>query len=213
MPNIYVFISLFLMGFAVHAKASLTNLLEEVYGESDTVKESDLSRVKEHLQNHLPTCPLQVDLEADATESEFLNKVSCDRLIEEAKASFSRFRMNNIIVDLTDDKKIDEDRQGKLLAVLEKNYEPESSQRIQEREQLVNRFQGCDLDYGWTDSVQFWADAFSCKGVIETAKEAGMTYSDVQDAISVVSSSEEEQVAIRDVPSGKKKERRRTSKP
>ena len=228
MRNICIFISVFLMSFAVHGnatkKATLNDLLEEVYEKTDPVEESALAQITEQLQNHLPTCPLDTDSTEtggdSATEgSALLEAVSCNRLMDGAKTSlFSRFKMQNLIVELGEEGQVDEARQEELLASLEEIYGPESSQKAQERQQLINHFQNCDTNYNWVDAAKFWSDAFGCKGVIETAKEAEVTYFDVQDAIDAALSDEVvAQAEITDVSPPEEKQRpqtrRRTSKP
>ena len=224
MRNLCIFISVFLMSFAVHGnttkKATLSSLLIDVYEETEPVEESVLPQIKGQLQNHLPTCPLEIDStetdSASATEgSAFLEAVSCDQLMDRAKASLvSRFRMQSLIVELGEEGIIDEARQEELLASLEEIYGPESSQKAQEREQLINHFQNCDSDYSMVDSLKFWSDAFGCKGVIETAKEAGITYSEVQDAIdAALPDGAVAQAEVVDVPPPESKPRQRTSKP
>ena len=214
MRNICIFISVFLISSVAYGgtakKTTLTGFLQEVYEEPANPA---LPQITEQLQKHLPSCPLETTL---AEGSDFLSAVSCVQLMSRARdSSLSRFKMNNLIVKLGDEGAIDEARQGELSAVLEEVYEPESSQKVQEREQLINHFQECDPDYSWVDSAKFWSEAFSCKGVIETAKEAGVAYSDVQDAIDAALLPSEGGQATAKIPEDTSSEDkpRRTSKP
>ena len=225
MRNLCIFISVFLMSFAVHGntteKEALNSLLIDVYEKTGPVEGSALTQIKGQLQNYLPTCPLEIDSltetdSASATEgSDFLKAVSCDQLMDRAKASLlSRFKMQNLIMELGEEGIIDEARQEELLASLEEIYGPESSQKAQEREQLISHFQNCDADYNWVDAAKFWSEAFGCKGVIETAREAGVIYSDIQDAIDAALSDEAvAQAEVVDVAPPAPKPRQRTSKP
>lgn len=248
MRNLCIFISVLLMNFAVHAnttkKATLDDLLIEVYDETGPIPVAGYD-LKAQLQHYLPTCPLEEDVaetdSASATEgsplfetlsccdklsepvllkSALLETLSCDKIIDRAKASsVSRFKMNNLIVALGEQGQIDEVRQEELLASLEEIYEPESAQKAKEREQLINHFQNCDEDYNMIESVinsiNPWSDAFGCKGVIETAKEAKITYSEVHDAIYTwATTSSDKEAEIEDVAPPKSKQiRQRTRKP
>ena len=226
MPNLCIFIFCFLVSFSVHAnttkRETLNNFLNEIYDEMNSAGELALSsQIEAQLQNHFPTCPLKTDLaelagSAEDGKTPFLEATSCDELIDEAKtSSLSRLKINNLIMKLDKEGKIDNTRQGELLASLEEIYGSESSQKIEERVQLINHLQNCDSDYGIIDKAKFWSDAFGCKGIIETAKEAGITYSEVRDAIEVALPAEEQvaQIEVVEAPSDKPKPRQRTSKP
>ena len=223
-----LFVSVILMSFAVHTNAdtrgkqeALATLLDETYPDvavfNDSIKESK-ENLKKQLQSFFLTCLLSAEKETTAEDtSAFLNAVSCHVLIEKTNTSASgltRFQMKQTILTLGETKKINEARQEALLASLDQIYGLESSQKAQEREQLVSHFQNCEQDFGVADKLQFWNDAFGCKGIIETAKEAGIAYFTIQDAIEAAFSEETvAQVEVVDVLSTEPKKKQRTSKP
>ncbi|MCY4512957.1 MAG: hypothetical protein OXB86_04645 [Bdellovibrionales bacterium] len=229
MRNICLFISIFLMSFVVHAEtnkvAALEDFLTKIYGPEVSEKNASLQQVTEEMQKYLLTCPLKADLTkpdgasaiddpvsfSTSAVSSFLEAVSCDQIIDRAKASsLSRFKMSSLIIKLGEETGMDEARQEELLDSLEEIYGPESSQKAQERKQLISHFQNCEQNFNTLDSLAFWSDAFGCEEIIKTAKEAGISGSEVQESIEAALPEGSE---IANVPSTKPKKRQRTSKP
>lgn len=228
MRKTYIFILVSLLSSAVYANgeklAALGDFLNETYYGSATAEEAlalnnSVNEIKNQLQSHLTTCPLETDLAVDDTTAEpsqFLNAVSCDNLIATAKeAELPQIQVKAIVFDLGEEEKIDETRQEALLASLQEAYGPEDSKAAAEREQLINHLKTCKHDFGMVDTVQSWVDwddEFGCKGIIETAKEGEIDYLEVKGALEVALSTPEASVerVSRGAPT---RPRRKTSKP
>ena len=125
----------------------------------------------------------------------YFENLRCDYIIEDlAGGYFAQIRrqIQNIILNLSGADQINIERRDILLAYLNEFYGPSETFHMQEeRERLIYQFQSCDYSSGLIDEALNRIDNFigntviECEVIIETAKEKGITYLDIQEALKV----------------------------
>ena len=153
---------------------------------------AEMNVIKKQLRNNVSTCSFQSELEDGAEsgdgETSLAEVYSCDNLISQAEsAGLPRSQVARIF---TEDDRFKEAVEGndsqQLEAVLTNVYGPKDLQRVEEIDILVRQLETCEYDLGFIDKLKsIVSDIFSCESVVSNAKESGLSYFDVVEALAI----------------------------